>query len=402
VNGFVKRVSTKISKLSSEQVEQLLDAVTDENEIQDAILESLSTGLVICDNHGAVMQSNKAAERLVPFSRPPSDPKTGDVPVWLIIADEDIAGFIRSLWEAQKTATREFSLSTLQGALRHISVSAMPLVRGKKITGTIIKIDDITEKFNQQLLLHRMENLASLTSLAANVAHEIKNPLGSISIHIQLMQKALQKARETNMLPEEKYAEHCLAIINEEIDRLNNIIVDFLLAVRPVHPELSLKNPDALIKNYAEFLLPELEAKHIELRLSLIHEVDDCQNCPNVMLDEKLFRQVILNLVKISIAAMGVGGMVGITSRIKNDRYTLTVSDTGIGMDEHTAARIFEPYFTTKIDGTGLGLTMVYKIIKEFFGDIDVTSKIGEGTAFVISLPVHQQRQQLLTAGVGA
>jgi signal transduction histidine kinase len=281
----------------------------------------------------------------------------------------------------------------------------MPLVRRKKIIGTIIKIDDMTEKFNQELLLHRMESLAGLTSLAANVAHEIKNPLGSISIHIQLIQKALAKAREINTLPEEKYAEKYLDIINEEIERLNKIIVDFLLAVRPVHPELSLKNPDMLVKNYVEFLLPELENKHIRLNLSL--NALERDTSPRVMLDDKLFRQVILNLVKNSIAAMknesqGMRGTISIFSAIKNDRYILTVSDTGTGMNEKTLAHIFEPYFTTRIDGTGLGLTMVYKIIKEFFGDINVTSKEGEGTAFVISLPVHRQHQKLLAYETGA
>jgi signal transduction histidine kinase len=381
--------------------------MTEAKEIQDSILESLSTGLIVCGNSGTVMQINKAAEHLLPFSRSPADPKTGDIPVWLVIADEDVASFIKLLLKAQKIASREFSLNTGTDSIRHISVSAMPLVRGKKIVGTIIKVDDITEKFNQQLLLHRMETLAGLTNLAANVAHEIKNPLGSISIHIQLIQKALKKARDTQILPEEKYAEHCLDIINEEIERLNKTIVDFLLAVRPVHPELALKNPDELVRSYAEFLLPELENNHIEFTLDLCTHKDSREISPRVMLDEKLFRQVILNLIKNSIAAINAEetkntqAAISIASMLKNNRYILTLSDTGSGMDEKTLAHIFEPYFTTKIDGTGLGLTMVYKIIKEFFGDIYVTSKQGEGTSFVISLPVHQHRQKLISYASG-
>jgi PAS domain S-box-containing protein len=368
-------------------VEQLLEAVSQEKDMQDSILDSLSVGLIVCDNAGMVMLSNRAAERL--FKRRPGD-GGAEIPVWEIIDEEEIASFVRSMWEEERVVSRDFSIETPQGPFRHVSVSSLPLVRGKKIAGLIIRIEDITEKFNQQILIRRMESLSSLTNLAANVAHEIKNPLGSISIHIQLMQKAFVKAREENTLPEEKYAERCLEVINEEIDRLNKIIVDFLYAVRPVKAELSLTEPDALIAGYAEFLRPELDSKGVTLTVAL------AAGGARVMLDEKLFRQVILNLANNAIGAMKTGGELSFASEMKNDRYVLTVADTGCGMDEKTLSRVFEPYFTTKIDGTGLGLTMAYKIVKEFFGDIDVASVPGEGTVFIITLPLRLSQQKLL------
>jgi PAS domain S-box-containing protein len=411
VSEFVKRVLTKIPKLSGEQVEQLLDELEREREIHYSIIESLSTGLIVCGNDGAVMQCNKAAERLLRFSRPLFDAKTGAAPVWRCVADKDIAAFIESLFSERQDAAREFSIQGEQGT-RHIALLAMPLVRGKKITGKIIKIDDITEKIAQELLLHRMESLSGLTNLAANVAHEIKNPLGSISIHIQLSQKILRHARGADDFQAgDSFAQALkyLDVVNEEIDRLNKIIVDFLLAARPVRTELSLSNPDSLVKSCAEFLLPELESGGIALNLSLASPKDSAR----VLLDEKLFRQVILNLARNSIAAImdqktareispndstgAAAGTISIATAVKNNRYTLTVSDTGIGMDERTCARVFEPYFTTKIDGTGLGLTMVYKIVKEFFGDIHVSSKEGQGTSFVITLPLRKQGQKLLS-----
>ncbi|WP_059369637.1 two-component system sensor histidine kinase NtrB [Treponema endosymbiont of Eucomonympha sp.] len=392
MNGFVKRVSTKISKLSGEQIEQVIDAISEENEIRDAILGSLSTGLIVCDENGLLYQTNKAAERLVPFAKNPGDPRVGDVPVWELIADADVAAFVKSLWEKQRNnVSRDFALSAPGGATRRITLSAMALVRGKKMTGTILKIDDVTEKFNQELRLRRMENLAGLTNVAANVAHEIKNPLGSISIHIQLIQKALVKARGAGgLLPGEKFLERYLGIVNEEIERLNKIVVDFLYAVRPVRPVLALTNPDEALKKAAEFLRPELSAKRVELKLSLAPE------CPDLLLDEKLFRQVILNLAKNAVAALPDGGILAFSSRVRHDRYILTVADNGHGMEPETAARIFEPYFTTKADGTGLGMTMAYKIIREFLGDIDVKSIAGEGTAVVISLPLPQSERRLL------
>jgi signal transduction histidine kinase len=312
--------------------------------------------------------------------------------VWESIENRDIAGFIRSKWErAQTNVSADFTVAPEDGAVRHITVSVLPLVRRQKVTGNIIKIDDITEKSNRELLLRRMESLASLTNLAASVAHEIKNPLGSISIHIQLIQKAIAKARAGDgMLPDPKFAENYLAIVNEEIERLNNIIVDFLFAVRPINAEPVFTNPDELIKKDIAFFGPEFVEKHV------IVDVELLDSCPALMLDEKLFRQVVVNLVKNAIAAMPEGGALSFVSKIKNGRYVLCLEDTGCGMDAKTLSHIFEPYFTTKSDGTGLGLTMVYKIVKEMSGDIDVKSTVGKGTVFILSFPVPQRERRLI------
>ena len=105
---------------------------------------------------------------------------------------------------------------------------------------------------------------------------------------------------------------------------------------------------------------------------------------------------MLINLAQNAIAAMEDGGKLLVTSKVSGDRFLVAVADTGCGMDADTVARVFEPYFTTKAKGTGLGLTMVYKIIKEFSGDIDVKSFPGEGTIFTISLPIPQKEKLLL------
>ena len=133
-----------------------------------------------------------------------------------------------------------------------------------------------------------MESLASLTNLAASVAHEIKNPLGAISIHIQLIQKALKKARNGDgKLPEPKFVENYLDVVNEEIDRLNKIIVDFLFAVRPIKAQLEPVNPNEIIKSLMDFMKPEFEKASVELKLEMLDKP------PNLMLDVALFKQVI-------------------------------------------------------------------------------------------------------------
>ncbi|MBO7420010.1 MAG: two-component sensor histidine kinase, partial [Spirochaetaceae bacterium] len=208
-------------------------------------------------------------------------------------------------------------------------------------------------------------------------------------IHIQLIQKALKKARAGDgMLPDRKFVENYLDVVNEEIDRLNKIIVDFLFAVRPIQAKLEPVNPNEIINSLMEFMRPEFEKAKVELKLELLDKP------PNLMLDVALFKQVIMNLAQNAVAAMKNGGILGINTQIKNDHFIITVADTGDGMDEQTCSRIFEPYFTTKANGTGLGLTMVYKIIKESAGEIDVRSFPGEGTIFTISLPVPQKERR--------
>ena len=289
------------------------------------------------------------------------------------------------------TATQDFTVSQDDRA-RIISVSIQSFVQDKHFAGFIIRLDDVTEIRSQEVLIRRMENLTSLTSLAASVAHEIKNPLGSISIHIQLIQKAISKAREKDgLIPDEKFVERYLGIVNEEIDRLNKIIVDFLFAARPISMEVETVNLNKNIEKYIEFIKPEFEKRKIQVIVNLE------KNIPDLLLDSKLLKQIFINLVQNSLAAMEEGGQINISTIMKNDTVLLCFADSGIGMDKETLNRIFEPYYTTKVTGTGLGLTMVYKIIKEFGGNIDVKSEVGKGTIFTISLPIPQKKTHLLS-----
>ena len=397
MKALVKRLSNKISKLSPDQVQNVFTQLVEENESLLSVFESLSTGLFICDKNWKLLQSNKAGERYLPLTSRYYELKQQDFnfddEVWNFVDDEDISNFLQQASKEKKiNISEEFVTKTPAGAARFLNISLMPLVKNKQLSGSIIKIDDITEKRNQETLLHRMESLAGLTNLAASVAHEIKNPLGSISIYIQLLQKAVNKSRNSDeKLPEKKFLENYLEIINQEIDRLNNIIVDFLFAVRPISAELIPENPVKLLNSYVEFFKPELEEKNIKLKTAFL------ENSPKILLDEKLFKQVLINLVQNAIVAMPDGGELFFSTRITGDKYLISVADTGIGMNSETASRIFEPYFTTKVTGTGLGLTMVYKVIKEFGGDIEVESYEGKGTIFTISLPIPQREKHLLT-----
>lgn len=415
MKDFVKNAYKKISKMTPEQVSDLMQSLIDEKENLSSIFESLSTGLLIVDTSWKLLHHNKAAERLLPFFSRPVD--NDEESVWSLINNPDIAGYLESCAVNQKSdVSEEFSIS-IGDTFRFVTVKIGSLVvrtnvDGRRVTnriaGSIITVDDITQQRQSEILLHRMESLAGLTNLAASVAHEIKNPLGAISIHIQLLQKAVEKSRKgEGLLPEPKFMENYLGVINDEIDRLNKIVVDFLFAVRPVQANMQLANPDELIKKFSDFFTPEAESKNISIELDL------CNCSPRLLIDEKLFREVIINLIQNASAAiesvvsdtipsesdegnLSYQGKIRITSMVNNDKYLLCFSDNGTGMDETTSSRIFEPYYTTKATGTGLGLTTVYKIIKEFRGDIQVRSSLGKGTTFTISLPVPQKNIKLL------
>ena len=389
MKAFNKKFTEKISRFSTEHIESIVENLSSENEALYSILNSLNTGLLICDEDWKLLKKNKASNRFLPLKT-----KNSDIDyVWNFIDDEDISNFIHQCAKERKiNANHDFTVSTLEGRARIISVTIQSLVQDKHFAGFIIRIDDVTEARSQEVLMRRMENLSSLTSLAASVAHEIKNPLGSISIHIQLLQKSIAKARENEgLLPNEKFLERYLGIVNEEIDRLNKIIVDFLYAARPISMEIETVNLNKNIEDYLEFISPELQKKNINVKTNL------SKNIPDLLIDSKLLKQVFINLVQNSIAAMEEGGQLHISTIQKGDSVLFCFADSGIGMEKEVLSRIFEPYYTTKVTGNGLGLTMVYKIIKEFGGNIDVKSEVGKGTIFTISLPIPQIEKALLT-----
>lgn len=399
MTSFNKSVAQKLSKLSEAQIQKLFSSISAERDTLSSIIESLSLGLIIFDKDTKLFLVNKAAERSLPFTVRPL-PKNENSNLWDFVGDKDIADFLKSCVQKRRSnVSEEFSFSAGGGNVRFVSISVSPLVLDEELGGCIIVVRDITERRKQEILLRRMESLAGLTNLAASVAHEIKNPLGAISIHIQLLQKAIQKARESDgQLPDQKFLEKYIDVVNDEISNLNKIVMDFLFAVRPVNANLELLQPNPLLEKFAEFFRPEFEQKNVAVKLDL------CQDEARLLLDQKLFREIVANLAQNALAAIQekfggeVGGLFEIHSALKDDKFVILIKDNGAGMSEKTLARVFEPYYTTKANGTGLGLTMVYKIVKEFSGDIQVESKEGEGSAFVITLPVPQTDKRLLEA----
>jgi len=389
MSGFYRRALSKLNRLNLEQCKELLVSASQEIFRLDTVLDSLPSGILVCDEKYRLLMANKSALRFLPISY-----TEGGI-LWELIPDDNVADFFQqSLKRGDRVLEQEMDLHTPGGPPgRLLSISVHPLVEKRKITGSLVYIEDITEKRGREVRLRRAENLASLTTLAAGVAHEIKNPLGAISIHLQLLRKALErnpldkkgKQKESAALIDKYFS-----VLNEEVDRLNSIVIDFLFAVRPMSLELCEGNINALITGLGEFIRAELEQSNIRLLL----ELDD--KLPPVLFDERYMKQVLLNLIKNAQAAMPNGGLLTIATFGSDSEVRISVCDTGTGISQENLKKIFEPYFTTKGNGTGLGLTLVYKIVREHQGEMSVDSREGEGTDFEIILPVYQKKQRLI------
>ena len=385
-SSFLEKALSRADKLTNDQLRSLFNELVLANDRLEAALQSMFDGIIVCNLDHEPVLINKSAERILRIQG-----GWGSNPFWMALADEELKDFFYKALTAEETILgREFALQG-SGATRIIAISLSALLSEDKIAGTIIHIEDITDKRKKETQLRRAESLAALTTLAAGVAHEINNPLGSISIRIQLLEKLIRAQK-----PDKAAMNKHLNVVKEEMDRLKHIVVDFLFAVRPMDIQLLSENPGPIIEEIAELVQPEADRKGINVKVAIGNDL------PWVLMDKRHIKQALLNLIQNAMAAMPDGGTLGIDVDYANDELRISVSDTGMGIPEELLTKIFEPYFTTKKNGTGLGLTITFKIIKEHAGDISLESKEGVGSIFTIHLPVPQKEKKSLPRWQGA
>ncbi|HIE30229.1 TPA: sensor histidine kinase [Candidatus Poribacteria bacterium] len=248
-----------------------------------------------------------------------------------------------------------------------------------KIT-TRDEIGELTAAFNQmtrklrqsQQELVKAERLATAGRMAAAFAHDIRNPLSSIKMMVQLLRKRVQPGEEN-----QKY----IRSITEEIDRLNDIVKNIMDFARPMKLNLQKDDINSVLLEVLNFM----EAKLIHHKITLVKNLS--KDLPLIMLDADKLKQVFMNVIFNAIQSMSSGGELTIATKQRGSTILVEISDTGVGIPPENLSRLFEPFFTTKAEGTGLGLTNARQILQQHGGDIEVQSKVGVGTTVIISLP---------------
>ncbi|MBI4811072.1 MAG: cache domain-containing protein [Ignavibacteriales bacterium] len=240
-----------------------------------------------------------------------------------------------------------------------------------------VKVQERTEEIRKiHAQLFRSEKLASLGKLAAGVAHEINNPLTGILTNSSLLLDDLDK--------NDPRREDVDVIVKETI-RCREIVKRLLDFARQTKPQKQLININAIIENIILLIRNQTSFRNINIQKNLINDI------PEIMADKDQIQQVFINIIINASEAMSKGGLLTIESKLSTNKETILISfaDTGPGIPEEIKDKIFDPFVTTKEQGTGLGLSISYGIIEQHGGEISMESKRGEGTTFIIQLPVN-------------
>lgn len=386
---FSKVSHTIIEKIDLLGLRTMFHQLEEEHSDMMLIFDSLIEGIVAMNSDDDIIFCNKAACALLGISLSETYEGTN---IKDFIKNEEILDLIYQMKKKKDRINQEDFLFN-QEEQQYLNFTLQPLVNEYKIVGNILIIKDITlerEVSSSEKYLTNMQNFKALTG---GLAHEIKNPLGSLSIHIQLLQQEIKDLECCSTQRED--ISLSLNTINGEIIRLNKIVTDFLNSVRPQKAVLLPVNFHEYLNRVIDFIKPELESKNIKVE----YEYTDLQL--TVAIDENLFRQIIINLIENSIAAIIEAnrdeGKIILSTSEKGGYLIFEIKDNGIGISQENTDKIFEPYFTTKSYGSGLGLMIVYKIIKEHMGDIKVASMEGIGTVFSMLLPLIGNENRLIS-----
>lgn len=385
MSQFVKKASSKIEKLSNEEILRIIETQTNDLKIRNYILDNSIEGSLMLDGSDNVIYLNATLTNLITLY---PRKKYTDVNVSKVIADSDMVAFIRKFRKSGKDTMEEyFQVSDPVHGQRSVICIAS---RVSEIKALLFVFRDMTffNRFKEEF--RKNESLAQMTTMAAGVAHEIKNPLASISIYLQLMDKMMEKNGSMTREEAKKY----LDVVSEEVDRINKIAVDFLFAVKPMKVNLAICNVNDIVKKTVSVVSEELKEKGIAFKQHL------AVSLPKVLADSSLIQQSILNLINNAMQAMPEDRKdpaITVSTFMENDMVKISVADNGCGMSEEQMSKIFEPYYTTKSSGTGLGLTVLFKIMKQHEGDVTVSSTPGVGSEFTLQIPVPSSERFRLT-----
>lgn len=396
MTSFATKFINRLNKIDTHHVESFLTQLLKEKNIQRAIFDSLHEGIILADHNHKVRFVNEPMFGLLGLGKRKVIGESvrrvfriGALQKW---ADE----FMEN---AEPLDDLEIPLRT--PAPRVYSLSVVPLFDDERIlTHSIWILQDRTDTHRRAAEKQQLENMRSLSMLTAGIAHEIKNPLNSLGIHAQLIQKACSEFASTGGASEEAIARmlKSTSVFREELDRLGTIVDQFIHAVRPVRISPQPTQINLVLKTICELMEPEFAARSIRL----IQDFDPV--LPSLQADTFQLQQALLNIIKNAMEAIPEGeedGEIILRTETKSDYILIEIVDNGIGISESDRLKIFEPYNTTKVQGTGLGLMVVYRIIHAHRGAIGLDSELGKGTTFRVALPLDEKQVRLLAAESG-
>ena len=382
--GFLDRIIDRLDSLDPSNVQSSILRLVRERGFFETVFNTIREGVIVIDRGLKIHFANRAACDLLglygDFVGQRVDRFLRDIE-WARLMDAD-----PEQWH--RTSLQE--IRVCYPVHRYLSFYLVPYrdeEDPERIPMAVILLSDVTAMREDTEKTIESKRVEAITSLAAGVAHEIGNPLNSLTIHLQLLKRAIERTSDDGLARE---AEELLDVAVQEVRRLDSITHNFLRAVRPAPPELARLSITKVLASAVGFMRREIEDRHV------LVEATWPGRLPMVLGDEAQLRQAFFNLIKNALQAMPDGGVLRIACSERGDYLEIRFADTGKGITPRDMSRILEPYYSTRGGGTGLGLMIVERVVREHGGEIAIDSQAGEGTVFTIRLPVRERRVQLL------
>lgn len=384
-SGFLDKLIEHLDKIDPESLQTYFLRLAQEKGLLETIFQSIQEGVIVIDGAGKIDYANRAAEEMMGFTL--DSVKGRSISRYLKEIEWDRVLRLEAT-EWSKMISSEIEITYPEH--RFVAFYVMPLSSSKvEEKGAVVILRDMTHERENEASLVESERLNAVKLLAAGVAHEIGNPLNALNIHLQLLD------REINRLPEESRSDigELVQVARNEVSRLDLIITQFLRAIRPSKPQLANCRIDELLKETLTLLKHEILNRNIEI------EMDFSQDVPEIQVDRNQIKQAFFNIIRNAFQAMPDGGSLVISLSCSAEHLGVRFQDTGVGIDPEDFGRIFEPHHTTKSDGSGLGLMIVQRIVQDHGGQIEVVSKPDTGTSITVLLPLVERRTRLLRGG---
>jgi len=386
-HSSLDRVLGRLDTLDPVNLANLVQRLARERGLFEDIFNTLQEGVLVISADGRIEYANAAAQRLIGLG---VEALTGET-LWRLVPGlrSSLEAPLDAEGVAPSVVAREFELTYPEP--RNVRLYMVPFRgegKGAPHRFAVI-LSDITQDKQTTAARIESERTSSILLLAAGVAHELGNPLNSLTIHLQLIERKLKKLQLAKEADAASLADS-IRICEEEVRRLDGIVSNFLEAIRPRVPDLAETNPTEVLAEVLRFQQGELADRGIKV------EAETPNDLPTVMADRNQLKQVFFNLIKNAVEAMTPGGKLKIRSRADDDSVFLLFGDSGAGIKQEDLGRLFQPYHTTKAGGHGLGLMIVQRIMREHGGQIGIESKEGVGTVVTLQFPRKDRRVRML------